>query len=83
MAARDDTPSIREIAELTRRLRALTAAGRDADPTERSAFLADKAALLGRIEAANRAGSDDARAEELARQAPLHLIDGDDESRGW
>lgn len=83
MAARDDTSSSREIAELTRRLRALTTAGRDADPTERSAFLADKAALLGRIETANRAGSDDARAEELDRQAPQRQTDGDDESRGW
>ena len=55
MAARnDDTPSIREIAELTARLRRLSAAGRDADPAERAAFLADKDALIARIETANR-----------------------------
>jgi len=40
-------PTIREIAALTRRLRGLT--GQDADPAERAAFLADKAALLARI----------------------------------
>ena len=57
MAARDDdTPSIREIAELTARLRRLSAAGRDADPAERAAFLADKDALIARIEAARTAG---------------------------
>lgn len=55
MSARDeDTPSIREIAELTARLRRLSAAGRDADPNEREAFLADKDALIARIE--NAAG---------------------------
>ena len=54
MAARDeDTPSIREIADLTRRLRELSNAGRDADPAERAAFLADKNALIARIEASN------------------------------
>ncbi len=54
MAARDeDTPSIREITELTVRLRRLSNAGRDADPLEREAFLADKDALIARIEAAN------------------------------
>ena len=55
MAARnDDTPSIREIAELTARLRRLSAAGRAADPAERAAFLADKDALIARIETATR-----------------------------
>ena len=55
MAARnEDTPSIREIAELTARLRRLSTAGRDADPAERAAFLADKDALIARIEAASR-----------------------------
>ncbi len=53
MAARDNKPSIREIADLTARLRRLSAAGRDADPAERAAFLADKDALIARIEAAN------------------------------
>ena len=42
-------PSIREITELTARLRRLSAAGRDADPAERAAFLADKDALIERI----------------------------------
>jgi hypothetical protein len=45
----DQPPTVREIADLTARLRALTAAGPDADPAERAAFLADKAALLARI----------------------------------
>jgi hypothetical protein len=54
MAARDeDTPSIREIAELTARLRRLSAVGSDADPAERAAFLTDKDALIARIEAAS------------------------------
>ena len=52
--ARDDVPSIREIAELTRRLRELSTAGRDADPAERAAFLDDKNALIARIQAATR-----------------------------
>jgi hypothetical protein len=42
-------PTVREIAELTARLRELTARGREADPIERAAFLADKRALLDRI----------------------------------
>lgn len=42
-------PTVAEIADLTRRLRGLTTAGRDADPAERAAFLADKRALLARI----------------------------------
>jgi hypothetical protein len=42
-------PSVAEVAALLRRLRRLTAAGRDADPGERAAFLADKNALLARI----------------------------------
>lgn len=42
-------PTVREIAELTARLRALSARGREADPAERAAFLADKRALLDRI----------------------------------
>src|SRR4051794_15538859 len=59
MAARhEDTPSIRQIAALTARLRRLSAAGRDADPAGRAAFLADKDALIARIEAAtHRAGT--------------------------
>ena len=70
MAARDeDVPSIREIAELTARLRRLSAAGRDADPAERAAFLADKDALIARIEAANRRAdtADDGRTDTAAR----------------
>lgn len=42
-------PSVSEIAALNRRLRELSAQGRDADPAERAAFLADKDALLARI----------------------------------
>ena len=62
---RDDVPSIREIAEFTRRLRALSATGRDADPDERAAFLAEKNALIARIEAANHRA-------ETAHQAPAN-----------
>lgn len=53
-AGRDDTPSIREIGELTARLRRLSAAGRNADPVERASFLAEKDALLARIEESTR-----------------------------
>ncbi len=42
-------PTVAEIAALTARLRRLSVAGRDADPAERAAFLADKDALLARI----------------------------------
>ena len=87
MAAHDDTPSIREIAELTARLRQISAAGRHANPDERAAFLADKQALIARIEAANRANADEARAEEVAHRGPQDQTrddtDGDDASRGW
>jgi hypothetical protein len=69
MAARnEDTPSIQEIAELTARLRQLSAAGSDADPAERAAFLTDKDALIARIEAANHraATADEARTDTAA-----------------
>lgn len=46
-------PTVREIAELTSRLREISARGRDVDPAERAAFLADKDALLARIAHAN------------------------------
>lgn len=46
---RDGRPTIAEIAALTRRLREVSAQGRDADPVERAAFLAEKDALLARI----------------------------------
>jgi hypothetical protein len=42
-------PTVHEIAALIARLRALTAAGPDADPAERAAFLAEKAVLLARV----------------------------------
>lgn len=45
---RPDRPSVAEIAELLTRLRHLR--GPDADPAERASFLADKAALLARID---------------------------------
>ena len=47
--ASDSPPTLAEIAAFTRRLRALSAAGSDADPVELAAFLADKAALFARI----------------------------------
>ncbi|MGH3615386.1 MAG: hypothetical protein ACRDRK_22870 [Pseudonocardia sp.] len=51
--ALDSSPSVAEIAALTRRLRELSTAGRHADPAARAAFLADKQALLARIEHAH------------------------------
>jgi hypothetical protein len=60
----DRPPSVAEIAALTRRLRALSAAGRTADPDERAAFLADKAALLARIPATSPATSDDPKEDQ-------------------
>ena len=65
----DGPPSIAEIAALTSRLRELTAAGRDADPAARAAFLAEKAALIARITAANTAPTD---------QPPDHMPDRPD-----
>jgi hypothetical protein len=47
--ASDSPPTLAEIAAFTRRLRALSAAGPDADPAELARFLADKAALFARI----------------------------------
>jgi len=46
---RSEAPSIREIAELTARLRDLTGPDANRDPAVRAAFLADKDALLARI----------------------------------
>ena len=90
MAARnEDTPSIREIAELTRRLRELSNAGRDADPAERAAFLADKDALIARIEAStHRAGTADdtaAATAEVGRRASAaeHSATSEDDGEEW
>lgn len=52
----DRPPSIAEIAALTARLRALSDAGRAADPAELDRFLADKHELLDRITAGEAAG---------------------------
>lgn len=49
---RPDIPTMREITDLLTRLRAVSGRGAGADPTERAAFLADKHALIARIEAA-------------------------------
>ena len=81
----------REIAELTarlRRLRALSAAGRYADPAERAALLADKHALIARIEAANRRvdTADDARTDTGERPADEQSgadQDADDDGEEW
>jgi len=51
MARDAEGVSVREIAELTVRLRKLSTAGVDADPIEVGEFLADKEALIARIEA--------------------------------
>lgn len=42
-------PTVAEIAALTARLRDLSARGWDVDPAERTAFLADRDALMARI----------------------------------
>lgn len=47
-------PTVQEIAQLTARLRRLIELGAPNNPAERDAFLADKRALLARIEEANR-----------------------------
>jgi predicted RNA-binding Zn ribbon-like protein len=93
MGARDeDVPSIREIAELTARLRRLSVAGRDADPAERAVFLADKAALIARIEAANHRAdtADDVRidtaagfSELLEDERSATVTDQDDDGEEW
>lgn len=46
---RQASPTVAEIAAITRRLRELSARGRDVDAGERAGFLADKQALLDRI----------------------------------
>lgn len=56
--SRSTPPTMREIAELTARLRSLTGRGRDVDERERAAFLADKHALLARIAAQEPADSE-------------------------
>lgn len=66
-------PSVAEIAALSRRLRELSAQGRDADPTERAAFLADKDALLARIALARDADTY-VGAEETAEQRHDHRV---------
>ena len=47
--SRPAAPTVREISELTARLRDISARGRDVDPGERERFLADKDALIARI----------------------------------
>lgn len=63
-------PMVREIAELTARLRELSARGREADPAERAAFLADKRVLLDRIpdQAGRHEPAPPMPAEEAARR---------------
>lgn len=63
------SPSIAEVAALTRRLRELSTAGRDVDPAERAAFLADKDALIARItDAVDTATRDRTRAGFAVRR---------------
>jgi hypothetical protein len=64
-------PSLAEIAALTARLRALSAAGATADELERAAFLADKQELLDRIVAAE---PDPANAQGRTRHTHHALI---------
>lgn len=77
----NDRPTIAEIAALTRRLRELSAQGRDADPAERAAFLAEKDALLARIVDTDADTDTDAvPGRELHRHgAQLNRTDGPDD----
>lgn len=61
-------PTVAEIAALTARLRMLSTQGRNADPAERAAFLADKDALLARIPGAEPTTPD--RTGELHEHRP-------------
>jgi len=78
-------PSIREIAELTARLRQLATAGIHADVAEQSAFLADTDALLDRITAAAPNPATDARAggsaEPVSVAIPLQWLGDADRRR--
>lgn len=68
------TPTAREIADLTARLRQLSTQGRHVDPGERAALLDDKHALLDRIAAAQRgsaAGEDVGHREAVDRLVAL------------
>ena len=65
MTADNVSPSVREIAALTARLRQLTAAGRTPDPVEDERFLADKRELLDRIAASREDGTTDVDEPEL------------------
>jgi antibiotic biosynthesis monooxygenase (ABM) superfamily enzyme len=74
----EDTPTIEEIAELTRRLRELSNAGRDAASAERAAFLTDKDALITRIEASTRRAGTAAWTGELPDAERPALDDGEE-----
>lgn len=74
-------PSVREIADLTARLRRLSAAGRAADPAERAAFLADKDDLLDRIASTER-GTHGVPVDEQERRAQLAAWHADDQAAG-
>lgn len=79
------TPSVREIADLTARLRRLSAAGRAADPAERAAFMADKDDLLDRIASAEpgtRGRAHGVPADEQERRAQLAAWHADDQAAG-
>lgn len=65
---RGESPTIAEVAALTRRLRELSAQGRAADPARLAAFLADKDALLDRI-------TDGQHSDALEPTAGLHHHD--------
>jgi hypothetical protein len=83
----DRPPSVAEIAALTRRLRELSTAGRSADPAARGAFLADKHALLARIEHAHAdAGGVEARPPYAMHDGLAHdgeLTDDVAGDAGW
>lgn len=82
---RDGRPTIAEVAALPRRLRELSAQGRDADPAGRAEFLAEKDALLARIAAGPE--SDQAlhqhRAQLDRTDGPDDVVFDADDSQWW
>ncbi|MDN5916084.1 MAG: hypothetical protein L0I76_13440 [Pseudonocardia sp.] len=71
-----------EVAALTRRLRALSEAGRDADSAERAEFLADKRDLLDRITDQNDRDDHGSEVETMTTEHPDPRRDEDERVRG-
>lgn len=84
----NNRPTIAEVAALTRRLRELSMQGRDTDPAERAAFLADKDALLARIADSDAGLASDRdlhqhRAHLVRTDGPDDVVFDADDSQWW